>query len=136
MDEQLGAPAGDSSALAAARARASRLVVSRAALDAQLAVVNTRIDDEIRGLGERTALSLRDEVSRLEDLIRELYLRIDTFMSEVGRVDELASALEVRLAEVVELRSQDRSAERSDARRFAALEERLRVLEDQTPPGT
>ena len=104
MDEQLGAPTGDTSVLAAARAKASRLVLSRAALDEQLAVINTRIDDEIRGLDERTALSLRDEVTRLEDLIRELYLRVDTFMSEVGRVDQLASALEVRLAEVVELR--------------------------------
>ena len=136
MDEQLGAPTGDTSVLAAARAKASRLVLSRAALDEQLAVINTRIDDEIRGLDERTALSLRDEVTRLEDLIRELYLRVDTFRSEVGRVDQLASALEVRLAEVVELRGQDRSAERADARRFAALEERLGALEDQAPSGT
>ena len=136
MNEQTGTKAGDASPLASARARASRLVLTRAALDEQLAVLNTRIDDEIRGLDERTALSLHDEVKRLEDLIRDLYLRIDTFMTEVGRIDQMAEALEVRLAEAVELRSQDRASERSDARHLAALEERLAALEGHAPLAT
>ena len=134
MDEQLGRSDSDPSVLATARARAFRLVVTRSSLEEQLALVNSRIDDEIRGLDQRTAMSIHDEVERLEDLIRELFLRIDTFMAEVGRIDEMAGALEVRLAEVVELRGQERSAERLDARRFAELEERLRSLEGRSSP--
>ena len=71
----------------------------------------------------------------LDDLIRELYLRIDTFIAEVGRAEDLAAALEVRLAEVVELRSQTRSAERAEARRLVALEERVAELEERSSPG-
>ena len=134
MDEQLGRSDSDPSVLATARARAFRLVVTRSSLEEQLALVNSRIDDEIRGLDQRTAMSIHDEVERLEDLIRELFLRIDTFMAEVGRIDEMAGALEGRLAEVVELRGQERSAERLDARRFAELEERLRSLEGRSSP--
>ena len=135
-DQQSSPTGGQATVLGSARARASRMVVTRSALDEQLAAIHTRIDDEIRGLDQRTATSLRDEVARLEDLIRELYLRIDTFMAEVGRIDEMGEALEARLAEVVELRGQQRSAERSDARRFTALEERLRALEYHQPSGT
>ena len=104
-------------------------------LDLRVAELNLRIDDEIQGVEGRLARSIRDEVARLEDLIRELYLRIDTFIAEVGRAEDLAAALEVRLAEVVELRSQTRSAERAEARRLVALEERVAELEERSSPG-
>ena len=121
----------DGSFLASAKERASRMVTPRGVLDLRVAELNLRIDDEIQGVEGRLARSIRDEVARLEDLIRELYLRIDTFIAEVGRAEDLAAALEVRLAEVVELRSQTRSAERAEARRLVALEERVAELEER-----
>ena len=132
--EERNDTSSEASILSKAKSRVSGLMVSRSEIDEQLARINTRIDDEIRGLEQRASLSLRDEVTRLDDLIRALYLRIDTFMAEVGRVDALAAALEERLSEVVELRGQDRSAERLDARRFTALEQRLAALESSPPP--
>ena len=93
------------------------------------------IDDEIRGLDQRLASSLSDEVGRLDDLIRDLYLRIDTFVAEVGRVDALIEVVELRLAEAVELKGQDRSAERAEARRMAALDARLTELEGRSAQG-
>ena len=125
----------DGSFLASAKERASRMVTPRGVLDLRVAELNLRIDDEIQGVEGRLARSIRDEVARLEDLIRELYLRIDTFIAEVGRAEDLAAALEVRLAEVVELRSQTRSAERAEARRLDALEERVAELEERSSPG-
>ena len=125
----------DGSFLASAKERASRMVTPRGVLDLRVAELNLRIDDEIQGVEGRLARSIRDEVARLEDLIRELYLRIDTFIAEVGRAEDLAAALEVRLAEVVELRSQTRSAERAEARRLVALEERVAELEERSSPG-
>ena len=124
------------------RSRASRLITPRAVLDEQVARLNGRIDDEIRGLDQRLASSLsdeasslRDEVGRLDDLIRDLYLRIDTFVAEVGRVDALIEVVELRLAEAVELKGQDRSAERAEARRMAALDARLTELEGRSAQG-
>ena len=117
------------------RSRASRLITPRAVLDEQVARLNGRIDDEIRGLNQRLASSLSDEVGRLDDLIRDLYLRIDTFVAEVGRVDALIEVVELRLAEAVELRGQDRSAERAEARRMAALDARLTELEGRSAQG-
>ncbi len=117
------------------RSRASRLITPRAVLDEQVARLNGRIDDEIRGLGQRLASSLSDEVGRLDDLIRDLYLRIDTFVAEVGRVDALIEVVELRLAEAVELKGQDRSAERAEARRMAALDARLTELEGRSAQG-
>jgi len=104
-------------------------------LDEQVARLNGRIDDEIRGLDQRLASSLSDEVGRLDDLIRDLYLRIDTFVAEVGRVDALIEVVELRLAEAVELKGQDRSAERAEARRMAALDARLTELEGRSAQG-
>jgi len=117
------------------RSRASRLITPRAVLDEQVARLNGRIDDEIRGLDQRLASSLSDEVGRLDDLIRDLYLRIDTFVAEVGRVDALIEVVELRLAEAVELKGQDRSAERAEARRMAALDARLTELEGRSAQG-
>ena len=117
------------------RSRASRLITPRAVLDEQVARLNGRIDDEIRGLDQRLASSLSDEVGRLDDLIRDLYLRIDTFVAEVGRVDALIEVVELRLAEAVELKGQDRSAERAEARRMAALDARLTELEGRSAHG-
>ena len=117
------------------RSRASRLITPRAVLDEQVARLNGRIDDEIRGLDQRLASSLSDEVGRLDDLIRDLYLRIDTFVAEVGRVDALIEVVELRLAEAVELKGQDRSAECAEARRMAALDARLTELEGRSAQG-
>ena len=117
------------------RSRASRLITPRAVLDEQVARLNGRIADEIRGLDQRLASSLSDEVGRLDDLIRDLYLRIDTFVAEVGRVDALIEVVELRLAEAVELKGQDRSAERAEARRMAALDARLTELEGRSAQG-
>jgi len=117
------------------RSRASRLITPRAVLDEQVARLNGRIDDEIRGLDQRLASSLSDEVGRLDDLIRDLYLRIDTFVAEVGRVDALIEVVELRLAEAVELKGQDRSAERAEARRMAELDARLTELEGRSAQG-
>ena len=117
------------------RSRASRLITPRAVLDEQVARLNGRIDDEIRGLDQRLASSLSDEVGRLDDLIRDLYLRIDTFVAEVGRVDALIEVVELRLAEAVELKGQDRSAERAEARRMAALDARVAELEGRSAQG-
>ena len=117
------------------RSRASLLITPRAVLDEQVARLNGRIDDEIRGLDQRLASSLSDEVGRLDDLIRDLYLRIDTFVAEVGRVDALIEVVELRLAEAVELKGQDRSAERAEARRMAALDARVAELEGRSAQG-
>ena len=117
------------------RSRASRLITPRAVLDEQVARLNGRIDDEIRGLDQRLASSLSEEVGRLDDLIRDLYLRIDTFVAEVGRVGALIEVVELRLAEAVELKGQDRSAERAEARRMAALDARVAELEGRSAQG-
>jgi len=129
-DEVGGAKPGDQP-----RARTPRLIVSPSALDDQVRRLNVRIDDEIRGLEQRTTASLLDEVARLEELVRALYLRIDTFIAEFGRVDQLIDTLEIRLAEAVELAGQRRSAERLEARRSDALEARVTDLERNAAQG-
>ncbi len=93
--------------------------------------LHQRLDNEIAGIREEFAASIRDEVARLDDLIVGLAERVDAFLAEAGRANALADQLDVRLSEAADLREQPRAAERMEARRLADLEERLRLLEER-----
>lgn len=112
-------------------ARSSKIPATRGQLSQETTHLHQRIDDEVRGAEERLVASLRDEVARLEDLIRALYARFDGYLADVGRADRAAADIDQRIAELVELREQPRSAERAEARRLADLEARLRSLEER-----
>ena len=98
------------------------------ALEMQLAHLDQRITDEVRGSEERLRMSLAADVERLEDLIRATNERIDDYMGSLAVVNTMIAELDVRLQEVAELREQPRSAERLEARRLAALEDAIARL--------